>query len=104
MPTSGSLAALDAALAAARAGGGFTVVHQRFWEAARRRLGDGLGTWALVEVLLSPTSSGSARLADLKHHAYQVQDELLAPLDAAERDQLRAMLAKVLNAHPAQPA
>ena len=29
------------ALAAARASGMFTVDHQRFWEMARRRLGDG---------------------------------------------------------------
>ena len=40
------------ALAAARACGGFTVDHQRFWDAARRRLGDGPGTRALVGVLL----------------------------------------------------
>ncbi len=40
------------ALAAARAGGGFTVVHQQFWDTARRTLGDGPGTRALVGVLL----------------------------------------------------
>ena len=40
------------ALAAARAAGAFTVDHQRFWETARRRLGDGAGTRALVGVLL----------------------------------------------------
>ena len=40
------------ALAAARAAGAFTVDHQRFWETARRRLGDGPGTRALVGVLL----------------------------------------------------
>ena len=39
-------------LAAARASGAFTVDHQRFWETARRRLGDGPGTRALVGVLL----------------------------------------------------
>jgi hypothetical protein len=39
-------------LAAARASGMFTVDHQRFWETARRRLGDGPGTRALVGVLL----------------------------------------------------
>lgn len=39
-------------LAAARASGAFTVDHQRFWEAARRRLGDGPGTRALIGVLL----------------------------------------------------
>jgi transposase len=40
------------ALAAARASGVFTADHQRFWDAARRRLGDGAGTRALIGVLL----------------------------------------------------
>jgi len=40
------------ALAAARAGGGFTTSHQRFWDAARKDLGDAAGTRALVGVLL----------------------------------------------------
>jgi hypothetical protein len=40
------------ALAAARADGGFTAGHQLFWDAARRALGDGPGTRALVGVLL----------------------------------------------------
>ena len=40
------------ALAQARSGGGFTAAHERFWQRARRRLGDGAGTRALVEVLL----------------------------------------------------
>ena len=42
----------SSALAQARAGGGFTAAHERFWQRARRRLGDGGGTRALVEVLL----------------------------------------------------
>jgi transposase len=40
------------ALASARASGAFTPTHQRFWDAARRQLGDGPGTRALVGVLL----------------------------------------------------
>lgn len=40
------------ALVAARTGGGFTASHQRFWDAARRDLGDGAGTRALIGVLL----------------------------------------------------
>ena len=40
------------ALAAARASGAFSVDHQRFWETARRRRGDGPGTRALIGVLL----------------------------------------------------
>jgi transposase len=40
------------ALAAARASGAFTAGHQAFWDAARRALGDGPGTRALIGVLL----------------------------------------------------
>jgi Mu transposase, C-terminal domain len=40
------------ALASARATGAFTPEHQRFWDTARRQLGDGPGTRALVGVLL----------------------------------------------------
>ena len=42
----------SSALAQARSGGGFSAAHERFWQRARRRLGDGAGTRALVEVLL----------------------------------------------------
>jgi transposase len=41
------------ALARARACGAFSDEHQRFWTAARHRLGDQAGTRALVEVLLA---------------------------------------------------
>lgn len=40
------------ALVAARASGAFTVLHQRYWNAARIQHGDGPGTRALVGVLL----------------------------------------------------
>jgi transposase len=40
------------ALASARASGVFTADHQRFWDAARHRLGDGPGTRAMIGVLL----------------------------------------------------
>lgn len=40
------------ALAAARAAGMFTPAHQRFWDAARKQLGDAAGTRALIGVLL----------------------------------------------------
>lgn len=40
------------ALAAARAAGTFTTMHQRFWDAARRQHGDAGGTRALIGVLL----------------------------------------------------
>jgi transposase len=41
------------ALSAAKASGAFTSTHDRFWLAARRRLGDQQGTQALIEVLLA---------------------------------------------------
>jgi transposase len=41
------------ALSAARASGSFGTVHERFWKAARRKLGDAAGTRALIEVLLA---------------------------------------------------
>jgi hypothetical protein len=40
------------ALVQARAAGTFTPAHEAFWAAARKTLGDGPGTRALVEVLL----------------------------------------------------
>jgi len=40
------------ALAQARASGAFSETHERFWTQARRRLGDGAGTRALIGVLL----------------------------------------------------
>ena len=42
----------SAALAQARAAGGFTSAHEAFWAAARARHGDAAGTRALIEVLL----------------------------------------------------
>ena len=40
------------ALAQARSGGRFTAAHERYWQSARRKLGDREGTRALIEVLL----------------------------------------------------
>jgi transposase len=40
------------ALSQARASGVFTAAHERFWDQARRALGDGAGTRALCKVLL----------------------------------------------------
>ena len=39
-------------MAQARAAGAFGDTHERFWAEARRRLGDGAGTRALIGVLL----------------------------------------------------
>jgi transposase len=57
------------ALARARASGAFTAVHDQFWEAARKRLGDAGGTVALVDVLLA--------------HRSLPRDALLAGMQAA---------------------
>ena len=59
------------ALVAARAGGAFTAGHQQFWDAARRVLGDGPGTRALIGVLLL--------------HRTMAGSELQAGMDAAVR-------------------
>jgi hypothetical protein len=42
----------SAALARARSAGVFSVTHDKFWTAARRRLGDSGGTKAMIDVLL----------------------------------------------------
>jgi hypothetical protein len=39
-------------LAQARESGVFLIAHERFWKRARRKLGDGAGTRALIDVLL----------------------------------------------------
>jgi len=50
------------------------------------------------------TVAGRRQLDELQQHADAVQDELLAGLDAAERRQLHALLAKLLDSHKPQPA
>jgi hypothetical protein len=53
----------SAALARARDMGVFTATHQRFWDAARRRHGDGPGTCRLIEVLLLQRTMAAADVA-----------------------------------------
>ena len=50
------------------------------------------------------TAAGRQHLDELQQHADAVQDELLTGLDAAERQQLQALLAKLLDGHAPQPA
>ncbi|WP_435134763.1 MarR family winged helix-turn-helix transcriptional regulator [Actinacidiphila sp. bgisy144] len=50
------------------------------------------------------TAAGRQRLEELQRHADAVQDELLAGLDPAEREQLHFLLAKLLDSHTPQPA
>lgn len=59
------------ALAQARAAGAFTPAHQTFWDAARRRLADQVGTRALIDVLLE--------------HRRLPPESVVAALDAANR-------------------
>jgi transposase len=51
------------ALAQARASGAFTLVHQRYWDAARHAHGDAAGTRALIEVLLAHRTLPARALA-----------------------------------------
>lgn len=57
------------ALQSARASGSFGDAHERFWTAARRKLGDAAGTRALIEVLLA--------------HRHLDHDVLVAGIDRA---------------------
>ncbi|GAA1931845.1 MarR family winged helix-turn-helix transcriptional regulator [Streptantibioticus ferralitis] len=50
------------------------------------------------------TAAGRQHLEELQQHTDAVQDELLAGLDAAERQQLHSLLAKLLDSHKPQPA
>jgi DNA-binding MarR family transcriptional regulator len=54
--------------------------------------------------LVTLTGAGQQYLDDLQRYADMVQDELLAGLDAPERRQLQALLAKLLGGHQPQPA
>ncbi|MGQ0823750.1 MAG: IS21 family transposase [Actinomycetota bacterium] len=50
-------------LARARASGAFTDAHERFWQTARRRLGDRDGTKALIEILLAQRTIPAAAIS-----------------------------------------
>jgi transposase len=59
------------ALAQARASGAFTPSHQRYWDAARRKLGDAAGTKALIELLLGHRTIAAAALSEAMDRAVQ---------------------------------
>lgn len=65
------------ALAQAKAAGVFTTTHQRYWDAARRALGDIAGTKALIEVLLAHRSVPADALLGAMSTA--VDNDLLDP-------------------------
>lgn len=50
------------------------------------------------------TDDGRQHMNELQRHADATQDELLAGLDAAEQQQLHALLTKLMNSHHPQPA
>lgn len=50
--------------------------------------------------IVSLTRKGRDRLAELESVLTAVQDEAFAPLDAGEREQLAAMLTKIIAHHP----
>jgi DNA-binding MarR family transcriptional regulator len=50
------------------------------------------------------TAAGARHLEELQQYADAVHDELLAGLDASERQQLQSLLAKLLDSHKPQPA
>jgi MarR family transcriptional regulator, lower aerobic nicotinate degradation pathway regulator len=50
------------------------------------------------------TDSGRRYLEEIQRHADAAQDELLAGLNPAEREELNALLAKLLASHRPQPA
>jgi DNA-binding MarR family transcriptional regulator len=49
--------------------------------------------------VITITEAGRARAAELAERAAAIQEELLAPLDAAERAQLTGLLGKLLDHH-----
>jgi DNA-binding MarR family transcriptional regulator len=54
--------------------------------------------------IVTLTAAGRRHLEELQQHADAVQDELLAGLDPAEREQLHSLLAKLLEGHTPQSA
>lgn len=54
--------------------------------------------------IISITAAGNSYLEEIFRHAEDVQRELLAGLTPPEREQLTALLAKLLHSHAPQPA
>ncbi len=60
-------------LAQARKAGAFTLAHQAFWDAARRRLGDRAGTRVLIDVLLEHRRLSTESMVTALEAANQAQ-------------------------------
>lgn len=54
--------------------------------------------------IIGITAAGGSYLEEILRHADEVQHELLAGLTPTERQQLNALLAKLLHSHAPQPA
>ena len=89
----------SSALAQARAGGGFTAAHERYWTRARKRLGDGGGTRALIEVLLLqrtlPVVAVHAALDAIEHSG--AVDPALVAIEARRIADRRTPAAAILE-------
>ncbi len=101
------------ALAQARAAGTFTPAHQRYWDTARAKLGDGAGTRALIAVLLlHRTMPAAAVLAgiDAALAAGRIDADLVAvearrhAEPAVPVDDAGVVVPLGPAAHPARPA
>lgn len=77
------------ALARARTTGAFSDTHDRFWAAARRRLGDREGTKALIEVLLAHRTMPAAAVIAGMEAALAVAsvDPAVVAIEARRADQ-----------------
>jgi transposase len=85
------------ALAQARASGAFGETHERFWDEARRKLGDGAGTRALIGVLLLQRRLAAAVVIEAMNAALaigSVDPEVVAI--EARRIQARRPAAEIL--------
>lgn len=94
------------ALAQARRSGAFTKTHDRFWDEARRRLGDAAGTRALIAVLLLHRTLDGARVTagmDAALAAGTVDPDVVT-IEARRHDQRIAPVIPIGAAHQERPA
>jgi transposase len=93
------------ALAQARAAGAFTGLHDRFWDEARRRLGDAAGTRALIKVLLLHRTMPAPQVIagiDGALTAGTVDPDVVA-IEARRHDQRIAAVIPIGSRHPGRP-
>ena len=94
-------------LVQARASGTFTATHDRFWDTARRQLGDGAGTRSLCKVLLLHRSLPATVVTDGIVAALavgSVDPEVVAIESRRAQDQASAVMAPVVSIDSARSA